>query len=184
MVNDAAFAVWGEYAVLEDLNALLPGERWDELNNRFSSEEPMDWEDVIQLHEDGVIIGSHCHDHALLHERESASEIDRQLRLSKQLIEDGLNVCKYFVYPNGTESDISPNAVNAVDSAGYALGISSVRADVHGECDRQILPRLRVASVPGSLELQLSVRFVLNARYDSWSSDVIRRLPSYVHRAD
>jgi hypothetical protein len=54
VVNDAAFAVWGEYAVLEDLNALLPGERWDELNNRFSSEEPMDWEDVIQLHEDGA----------------------------------------------------------------------------------------------------------------------------------
>jgi len=54
--------------VLRDLKNLIPEERWAELNNLFKSEQLLTWDEIIQLSKKGAIIGSHGHEHCILHQ--------------------------------------------------------------------------------------------------------------------
>ena len=87
--------------IVEDLIDLIPPDKWLELNHLFSSDEPMNWSEVKRLHDRGAIIGSHCHDHFVLHNKQSMEEIGDQLQTSKALIQEHLGECKYIAYPNG-----------------------------------------------------------------------------------
>jgi len=158
--------------LIQDILSMLPEDRWRELNEQYHSEQPMTWDDVVRLHRAGAVIGSHCHDHALLHGDETDKEISRQLTISKELVEAKTGSCKYFVYPSGTERDISARAAAEVDKTGYALGISSVRGEVTGVCDSRILPRLVGSKMPMMLELQLAARSLFNRNYASWSASM------------
>ena len=70
----------------------------DDFNKRIaiSSKKPMSWNQVIDLHKRGHIIGSHGLDHYNFRELEP-NEIENQIKKNKQILEDKLNYnCDYF----------------------------------------------------------------------------------------
>jgi peptidoglycan/xylan/chitin deacetylase (PgdA/CDA1 family) len=137
---------------LEVVNALivecleqLPSERWTELNVSFMSEEPMDWKDVRAVSSMGATIGSHCHDHCILHDKLTDEMVCWQLSESKNAIERNVGECRYFAYPNGTPSDISDYAHRAVESAQYHMAFSAIPGEMTWDVDRFLAPRLSAA---------------------------------------
>ena len=93
--------------LLAELKSHISDSRWSELNEIFSAGAVMTWDEVSALHAQGVTIGSHCHTHAILHDRQDGREIRRQLETSKNLIVGHLGECRYFSYPHGSMRDIS-----------------------------------------------------------------------------
>jgi peptidoglycan/xylan/chitin deacetylase (PgdA/CDA1 family) len=116
--------------------------QWGDLDAYFSSEEPMNWQDVRRVSEMGAIIGSHCHDHCILHSNQSKEEVCRQLNQSKSTIEKNVAACRYMAYPNGTTDDISSVAYAAAKSAGFRIAFTSIPGEVTADADRFFAPRI------------------------------------------
>lgn len=120
----------------------LTSEKWAELNARFISDEPMSWDDVIQATSMGATIGSHCHDHCILHSNQREEEVHRQLTKSKAAIEKNVTECKYMAYPNGTVDDISSVAYSAAKSAQFRMAFTTIRGEVTPDGDCFFAPRI------------------------------------------
>jgi peptidoglycan/xylan/chitin deacetylase (PgdA/CDA1 family) len=128
--------------LLDELFHLMPAGRWDEMNNVFRSEEPLNWADLKKMKNMGVTIASHCHDHAILHELQVREEIEYQLRTSKTLLEKHLGECKYFAYPNGRVDDISLSAVDEVVKCKFRMAFTTIPGRVENDSCPFILPRI------------------------------------------
>lgn len=155
--------------MVSDLVKLLPDDRWVEMNNLFMSDEPMNWDDIKKLHKSGVIIGSHCHDHAILHDHQSGSEINYQLKTSKELIEKHLGECKYFAYPNGSMKKISLEAMLGVKENRYLLGFSIVPGEIETPVNTFLLPRILAVTDFDEFKFHLSSCSFYNKKYIEWS---------------
>lgn len=127
--------------LLAELTAHISDSRWSELNETFSAGTVLTWDEVRELHAQGVTIGSHCHDHAILHEFQDGEEIRHQIETSKSLIIKHLGECRYFAYPHGTMRDISKTAYQSVKAA-YQLGFSTVSAPVDNSANPHLIPRV------------------------------------------
>jgi peptidoglycan/xylan/chitin deacetylase (PgdA/CDA1 family) len=156
--------------IVDDLIKLLPSERWLELNSLFSSEQLMNWADVKILHNSGVTIGSHCHDHAILHSGQIDSEIDCQLKKSKELIEKYVGTCNYFSFPNGRMQDISHYSLMSVIKNRYYLGFTTVPGEVENRVNPLIIPRLFPHKDIDSFKFILNTSFRHNVNYYKWCS--------------
>lgn len=78
---------------------------------------PMTWEMIKSLHEQGFIIGNHTYNHFKLVSLDG-DELNRQIILSKQYIEQKLNApCQYFAWTYGGLKDI--------DNAALTLALQS-----------------------------------------------------------
>ena len=85
----------------------------------------MGWDELRELAERGVEIGSHTRTHPNLREV-STDELAREVTVSRQEIESELGrVCRYFAYPYG---QFDTRVQRAVEAAGYdaALGLAGV----------------------------------------------------------
>ncbi len=156
--------------IINDVIKILPGERWLELNSLFCSDELMNWDEVKKLHDSGVTIGSHCHDHVILHSGQSDDEIDGQLKNSKDLIEKYLGECRYFTYPNGRIKDISRYALLSVKKNKYHLGFTTVPGEVENRVNPFIIPRLFPNNDMVSFKYILNTAFRHNRSYNKWCS--------------
>jgi peptidoglycan/xylan/chitin deacetylase (PgdA/CDA1 family) len=154
--------------IVEDLIRSIPNDRWLEINSKFASDEPMNWSEVRQLHSLGVTIGSHCHDHAILHSRQSYTEIAGQLKTSKDLIEKNLGECKYFVYPNGEKDDIAFDALMSVKENEYLLGFTTVEGEIEKNSNRYLLPRISPPINLDHFKFSLNTCFRHNHNYKKW----------------
>jgi peptidoglycan/xylan/chitin deacetylase (PgdA/CDA1 family) len=129
-------------SLVSECQSLLASEHWSELNTRFASDEPMSWHDVVQIRSMGATIGSHTHDHCILHSNQKQAEVYRQLIESKRAIEDLVGECKYLAYPNGAASDVSPAARTAAERAGFTLAFTTMLGEVTSQSDAFLLPRV------------------------------------------
>lgn len=155
-----------------DLIKLLSNERWEELDALFSSEALMNWHEVKLLHDSGVVIGSHCHDHAILHSDQSNYETDFQLHESRYLVEKHLGECKYFAYPNGRMQDISNYSVESVKNNNYLLGFTTVPGEVmNNKMNRYILPRIFPGKDMQQFKFAVDTSFRKNRNYYKWCSN-------------
>ena len=123
------------------INQLTP-ERWAELNARFISDQPMGWDEVVETASLGATIGSHCHDHCILHSNQQEREVHRQLTESKAAIGKNVMECKYMAYPNGGVDDISNIAYSAVKSAQFRMAFSTISGEVTPDVDCFLAPRI------------------------------------------
>lgn len=99
----------------------------------------MNWEQLRELAESGIEIGSHTSTHAHL-TRLDADQLERELRESKQWLEDELGrPCSYLAYPYG-EEDARVRA--AAQAAGYEAAFALPGAP--WPLDRYALPRVGV----------------------------------------
>ena len=125
----------------ECMEQLSSGRR-AELDAKFMSEEPMNWDDVRAVARLGATVGSHCHDHCILHERQNPEQIRRQLDESKAAIEKNVGPCKYLAYPNGRAQDISGFAYATTKAAQFSMAFSTIHGEVIQEVDRLLAPRI------------------------------------------
>lgn len=116
--------------------------KWAELNAQFKSEEPMSWDDVVSVTSMGATIGSHCHDHCILHSNQSREEVHRQINESKAAIEKNVAECKYMAYPNGTVDDISSVAYSAAKRAQFQMAFSTIEGEITADFDCLLAPRI------------------------------------------
>ena len=117
-------------------------DRQAELDARFTSDKPMTWAQVKAMHDAGVEIGAHAHDHAILHRGQPKAEIEHQVLTSKTLIEDKLGRCRYFAYPVGNVAHIGPDAFTAVRNAGFDAAFSTISGTLAASQDEHLHPRV------------------------------------------
>ncbi len=156
--------------LLDDLRAALPEERWRELDARHRSFEPLTWGQARALAAMGGIIGSHCHEHVILHRDQPREEIAFQLARSQELIRAHLGSCDYLCYPNGRISDACPAARAEAARLGYRLAFTTVAGEVRKGLDPLLLPRVTAPAerdgTQRELELQISRRLGVNREYE------------------
>lgn len=128
-------------SLISDLNNIHYSDFVDEIDSKFDSESPMSWQEVIFLHNHGVEIGSHCHDHILVHENQPSFEIQNQLIKSKSIISEKIGYCNYLAYPNGRKKDVSMNSINEAEIAGYNLAFSTDMKSIKYYDNKYFLPR-------------------------------------------
>ena len=129
-------------AVLDDCFDLMPKDKWSEINNLFTSEDLMNWHEVKKIKNLGATIGSHCHDHSILHSGQKKNQIDCQVSKSKRLIEKYISSCKYISYPNGSLEDISPYALVSIKQHKYSLALTLISGLVNKKSNPYFLPRI------------------------------------------
>lgn len=136
--------------IVRDIQALLPAERWRELDARFDSDGLMSWSEVRELARLGATIGSHCHDHAIMHSKQPRAEVEAQLGTSRARIEQETGQeCTHLAFPNGSRADISGEALALVKQQGYRLAYTTVAGDLQADINPYLLPR---APAPWDLE--------------------------------
>jgi len=151
-------------AIIKDVKNSMTNEKWLEINNRYSSDEPMNWREVDELHSSGISIGSHCHDHVLLHSNQSNKNINKQLNFSKSIIEKRYGRCSYFCYPNGTFRDISPYAYNYIKNE-YSLGFTTCTGEMSNTTNKYLLPRIGTPKDLEYFKFIMSSSFIRNRIY-------------------
>lgn len=81
----------------------------------LETKKPMNWEQVIDLHKRGHLIGSHNLDHTNFAEL-SKEEIEFQLKRNKQILEDKLNYnCEYFAWTYGHPHHLSNESLDLIE---------------------------------------------------------------------
>lgn len=128
--------------IIAECKEQLSPTMWADLNAAFCSEEPMSWQDVRRVSEMGATIGSHCHDHYILHSHQDREEVCRQIKQSKLAIEENVAACRYMAYPNGTAADISRVAYSAVQSNEFGMAFTSIPGEITVDADRLFAPRM------------------------------------------
>jgi peptidoglycan/xylan/chitin deacetylase (PgdA/CDA1 family) len=102
----------------------------------------MNWDEIKEMHQDGMEIGSHTMTHPMLtqvSELVMRTELsDARVRLSEVLgaAPEG------FVYPSGA---FSATARNIVKEAGHIYACTSQSGFIGGTADQHLLPRVNVS---------------------------------------
>jgi peptidoglycan/xylan/chitin deacetylase (PgdA/CDA1 family) len=169
--------------IVNTLKASIPEERWAEINDRFSSDQPMSWDEVRQLADNGVAIGSHFHDHLIPHSQQKRSEISSQIATSKELIEKKLGNCAYLSYPEGGSCGLDGGVIEALASSRYELGFTCISGEIHSGLNRFILPRLGNPFQFDRFVFGLNTSFLLNRHYRKWSQEFFRGRENQMNRS-
>ena len=104
----------------------------------------MNWEDVRNLHQEGWIIGSHGCNHYDLTKLDS-SVIDKELHLSKNIIEKNLNKsCIHFSYTFGK---YNKNLFSKVINSGYKYCYTAIHKPIISGFNRYLIPRINIENV-------------------------------------
>jgi peptidoglycan/xylan/chitin deacetylase (PgdA/CDA1 family) len=142
-----------------DIEGLLPAGRWQEVEALYADDlRMMNWDDIRALSAAGISIGTHCHDHCLMHGAQSESEIRRQIAVSRQLIEENTGKpCRHFVYPHGSVQNICRAAVRELESQGIQTAMTTITGTIESSSNRLLLRRLHVSAVARRLFAHLAL---------------------------
>ena len=111
----------------------------------YDTPEPcMTWDQLAELQESGIEIGSHGHSHrafALLSEGEQRTEAER----SKELLQARLGrECSSFSFPAGTRAHSSRTVRRVLRETGYRSAFTNVHGNLHTGMDALLLPRVKI----------------------------------------
>ena len=152
--------------VIEEIQGSLHLDFWEEMNHKYYSDMPMNWNDIDILQSNNVTIGSHCHDHLLLHSNQTKNDIIEQIETSKKIIESRYGVCKFFCYPNGLFKDISYNSYIEVKRK-FSLGLTTAMGVVLNSTDRSLIPRIIAPEDFEQFKFNLNYSVISNKLYKS-----------------
>ncbi|MGB7434398.1 MAG: polysaccharide deacetylase family protein [Candidatus Acidiferrum sp.] len=128
--------------IVSECQEMLAQSAWVDLNAIFSSEQPMNWLDVNCIRNMRATIGSHGHDHSILHSGQNEEHTLRQLQQSKSIIEKSVGPCRYLAYPNGKAEDVSRAAYGYANCTGFRLAFTTVPGEITPEIDCLFAPRI------------------------------------------
>jgi len=87
----------------------------------------MNWDEVKAMNDQGMIIGSHTHEHMLLNMIPD-EQTEFELSISKKLIEEHTGkVCRHFSYPNGGPGNFTQNHFRLIEKAGFATAATQIK---------------------------------------------------------
>lgn len=131
--------------ICSQLEANLSSNVLDELYEKYSSDAPMNWDELVKLKRDyDCIIGSHCLDHFICNSFQQERETRRQIFESRHALQQRIgSECVYLAFPNGNlkQGDISESARVAVKEAGYKLAFTTMNERLQKNSDPFLLPR-------------------------------------------
>jgi peptidoglycan/xylan/chitin deacetylase (PgdA/CDA1 family) len=117
--------------------------RWTDRGRPLPSLPILDWEQVEQLHAQGVEVGAHTATHGFLTQY-SPSALDLELVAPRKLLEERLGTpVRSFAYPQG---DYDERVVRAVREAGYTTATTVDQGRAGPSSDPLRLPRLLVSN--------------------------------------
>ncbi len=88
--------------------------------------EPVRWDQVREMANEGMEFGSHTRTHPILSRVESEEELESEIAGCRTRIEQELQrSVPHFCYPNGQAEDLNENVLRVVRSAGYVSGVST-----------------------------------------------------------
>lgn len=104
-------------SVIDDVNlSFVPNERYY----------PMTWEQIKEMSQNGMLIGSHTHNHMLLSSL-SLAEVEQELSLSKKKIEQETGTrTSLFSYPNGRRDDFNNEHKKILKKLDYKYAFSQI----------------------------------------------------------
>ena len=107
----------------------------------------MRWEEVREAAAGGIEFGAHTRSHPILSRLGGEDELHAEIAGSKRRIEEQLgSEVDHFCYPNGSLTDFTPAAVQAVHAAGFRTATTTVPGFVTAGADALLLSRFGVAS--------------------------------------
>lgn len=105
--------------------ALLPEEKWLELAKEYYLDTLLDWNEVSELHANGVEIGSHGSRHLLLSEHLQLTDIATELSESRKSLIAKFGRCRAIAYPGGGPGDVSAEASQLAALEGFEFGYTT-----------------------------------------------------------
>lgn len=107
-------------------------------------DETMTWDQLAEMADAGMEIGSHTVSHPIL-TRLSAAGAAAELAGSRAVLEERLGrPVRHFAYPNGQPADLSGDLARMVREAGYRSACTTVAGRVTRGSDPYLLPRIGV----------------------------------------
>lgn len=138
-----ALPVAERQAAMSIIRAHFPEGETLRLLKRFPSLQMLCWEQVDQLANSGVEIGSHGCTHELHHPAQPPQVRLHELKESRAEIARRLDrPCRFFAYPNG---DFMEDSVREVRGIGYDLAFTTKSGAVTPDSNFWLLPRLGVS---------------------------------------
>lgn len=148
--------------ICSQLESNLSSDCLDELYSRYSSDVPMNWDELIELKQNyDCIIGSHCLDHFICNSSQTKEETRRQIFDSKRILQQKLGCeCTYLAFPNGNlkQGDISEFAHAAVREAGYKLAFTTINKRLQKNTGSFLLPRCAARFEPLDFKVELAIK--------------------------
>ncbi|GAB4226573.1 MAG: hypothetical protein Tsb0021_02680 [Chlamydiales bacterium] len=124
----------------------------------------LSWDQLKKMRDKGWIIGSHTRSHPTLSSL-SINEIESELRLSKEILEQKLEVSiKYLAYPYGTPHTVSEEAKNVAKKTDYRAAFMNILGHLSSQSDLFSIPRCKVLRKDSLRVVQAS----LNGHLDLW----------------
>jgi peptidoglycan/xylan/chitin deacetylase (PgdA/CDA1 family) len=124
----------------DDIRQQFPSEETHRLLNQFPSLKMLSWNELRQLSNDGVEIGSHGVNHEIQLACQSPALRQTELVESKATLEDQLGrPCHYFAFPNG---NFCTESKKEVARAGYRLAFTIVQGSATSSSNPLLLPRM------------------------------------------
>jgi len=129
--------------VFEEFFAQLGEGELDEIRARYPSYDWLDWDEVRELHREGVDIGSHTRTHTYMRDELGRDRLRDEIEGSRKRMEAELGAAPdHFAYPNGSPADFSALTREVVQAAGYRCALTTVRGPVIPGDDPYELRRL------------------------------------------
>jgi peptidoglycan/xylan/chitin deacetylase (PgdA/CDA1 family) len=127
----------------------LTTDRIHQTSKQFEGADYLTWQDVRELHAQGISFGSHTVSHPDLRSMEPAA-IDFELGYSKEIIEQQLGVpVSSFAYPFPfpvEDANFTRYLADSLENHGFQLGVSTIIGRASGKSSRFFLPRLPMNS--------------------------------------
>ena len=163
--------------IVSNLQEQIAPDRWLELNDVFSSDELLTWEETKELHSRGATIASHSHDHCVLHDRQTGTNILTQLTVSQEMIEQHIGPCKYFAFPHGTMRDIGDAAYQSLKRSAYLMAFAGIGGPLARTIDRYLTPRLGVPDQLDEFLYAMNTVHLKAGRYRAWANGYANENP-------
>lgn len=124
----------------------------------------MSWQELQDLVDGGIAIGSHSVTHRSFGTLSDEEAIDEATR-SKILLEEQLGIeVRSFAYPYGTRTDFDERSGAILAGAGYSTVFTSQHGAIRPGADPTVLPRVKVEGGEG----MPMFRLILRGGMDAW----------------
>ncbi|RMF57192.1 MAG: hypothetical protein D6748_11725 [Calditrichaeota bacterium] len=86
----------------------------------------MNWSEIKQMANEGMIIGSHTHNHALINVSDEVF-FEKELNMSIEYLKKKANInCAYLAYPNGTINDYQIQLFPLLKKLGFKYALTQI----------------------------------------------------------
>ena len=121
------------------------------------------WDQLGQLRDAGIEIGSHAFDHRSLGRMDAVAARDQAVRSREEISQRLGSPARSFAYPFGTHADFDAATDRLLADAGYQVAFNSLHGTIRPGMQPISLPRVKIEAGEGPLMFQLACRGAMDA---------------------